>query len=1359
MLNRMNNFKYLFLFSFLLSSGTYDLSSQNTGQLWGLRLNQEFSNLKDKRSAEYYLDVKNLISALTRSPLINKKERSDVLIDFPSPEGQFINFGMYESPVMPQHLSEKYPMIKTYTGRGLNNINDRVSVTIKNNEIKGLILCSYGRIFIEPIPNTEGIYRVSYSEDQLGPFKKKNDCSGIDCDCMIIRAESENKQNRDRDFPYCVGEPEPCYTIGDTLVTFRYAAILTAEANNSVADGTVEGGLAWIAAMANQVNLVWVRELSFKLELIENNDVLIYTDANPTPELFTVHDMYTELPRVLIHLTEVIGPGGFGVSEDNLLWEYGAVFNTGYGGGLAYVPGSTSANLPSYAVHIHEIGHNLGSGHNCTSENGWRSSFGGTAMCNRGNTLPGSYGDQYSSHTIDIAIRYQQDMFSYNNYDYQRGWTREPTENTVPGVMVPESGFFIPRETPFVLEGSAIDSDEDDLLTYSWEQNDASDISFSPPDFPPATGPLFCSIDASETGKKRYFPYMESVLENNNFTANTEQLPFAEREINMRLLVRDNNLYSGGFNYKNVQFFVDEDAGPFRVTSQSEDVMWGTGSTQDITWDVANTDDPNSVNSFFVDILLINDSWNNFDFVLAENVANDGAYTIIVPAIPSMNDYRVMVKSSDNIFFDINNSSISIINTQNPVVSIDTSTIQLTLPSDSILFYEREIGNIGDVGSILIYEPIIEIDQSGDGFLSFDGVNDYVDLGANMLSGNGNFSISLWVRSQLSNQIIIQQRNGGFNGEYQLNFGANGQINFWTYSNGYQWTVTSTDLYNDNEWHNIVVVQDVSINGGRIYIDGSEIGTNSNGTVYLDGGIHTYLGADMRDYLGYLSGEINDVHIFDGVLSEEEVNVLFNGGFGFNTTYDHDGFTSSEFLVASYPIISMQGNTLLDVSQNGHDGVLGGATWEGDLSPVPIWMNIQSESHWLGYGEFEPILVRIDPTGLEIYFESTGKLIVTSNADSVPIEIPIIITIADDIQLVEISVPFQSNWNLVGLPVETLDSNYNLIFPESIEGTLYSYNGTYQAVTSLILGEGYWLRFLQDGFTTITGEPLEEITITLYQGWNLISGTSQISTIIDPDEIIIFGTLYGFELGYISSDEILPGRGYWIRASQDGEITLTSDATARVASHDYSLNANTLSINGSELYFGVELSDKERLSYSLPPKPPAGAFDVRFKDGWREVNDYGEVEVMSTTESLTIAYDIKIDSGEHMNWVLTSENGKDYILEGTGEVTIPSSERFILNRESVIPVTFALHQNYPNPFNPITTLRYDLPSDALVTLSIYDMLGREINQLVNTTQEAGFKSVQWDGTDSMGRAVSAGVYIYQIQAGEFVQTKKMVLLK
>ena len=94
-----------------------------------------------------------------------------------------------------------------------------------------------------------------------------------------------------------------------------------------------------------------------------------------------------------------------------------------------------------------------------------------------------------------------------------------------------------------------------------------------------------------------------------------------------------------------------------------------------------------------------------------------------------------------------------------------------------------------------------------------------------------------------------------------------------------------------------------------------------------------------------------------------------------------------------------------------------------------------------------------------------------------------------------------------------------------------------------------------------------------------------------------------------------------------------------------------------------------------------------------------------------------------------------------------------------VPAVYSLHQNYPNPFNPITNLRYDLPEQAQVTLTIYDLIGREVTQLVNTTQDAGYKSVQWNATDSFGKPVSAGVYLYQIQAGEFIQTKKMVLLK
>jgi hypothetical protein len=94
-----------------------------------------------------------------------------------------------------------------------------------------------------------------------------------------------------------------------------------------------------------------------------------------------------------------------------------------------------------------------------------------------------------------------------------------------------------------------------------------------------------------------------------------------------------------------------------------------------------------------------------------------------------------------------------------------------------------------------------------------------------------------------------------------------------------------------------------------------------------------------------------------------------------------------------------------------------------------------------------------------------------------------------------------------------------------------------------------------------------------------------------------------------------------------------------------------------------------------------------------------------------------------------------------------------------IPEVFALHQNYPNPFNPTTQIKYDLPEDAMVSITIFDIMGRTIRSLVNSIQTAGYRSIQWDATNNAGKPMSAGLYLYTIQAGEFTQTKKMVLLK
>ena len=127
-----------------------------------------------------------------------------------------------------------------------------------------------------------------------------------------------------------------------------------------------------------------------------------------------------------------------------------------------------------------------------------------------------------------------------------------------------------------------------------------------------------------------------------------------------------------------------------------------------------------------------------------------------------------------------------------------------------------------------------------------------------------------------------------------------------------------------------------------------------------------------------------------------------------------------------------------------------------------------------------------------------------------------------------------------------------------------------------------------------------------------------------------------------------------------------------------------------------------------------------------------------------------------------------------------SVEKFILNEkdvtkdvpaitlgignETALPTVFALGQNYPNPFNPTTAIRYQLPKDARVTISVYSMIGREVARLVDGDMPAGFHTTEWDGRDASHRTVASGVYLYRITAQAagstpFISTKKMLLLK
>lgn len=95
----------------------------------------------------------------------------------------------------------------------------------------------------------------------------------------------------------------------------------------------------------------------------------------------------------------------------------------------------------------------------------------------------------------------------------------------------------------------------------------------------------------------------------------------------------------------------------------------------------------------------------------------------------------------------------------------------------------------------------------------------------------------------------------------------------------------------------------------------------------------------------------------------------------------------------------------------------------------------------------------------------------------------------------------------------------------------------------------------------------------------------------------------------------------------------------------------------------------------------------------------------------------------------------------------------------MIPGRFRLHPNYPNLFNPVTILRFDLSNRGDITLTVYDILGRQVRTLVPGVQVPGYKSVTWDGTDDLGNSVSPGGYLYRIQDGDFSVTRKMVMIR
>jgi hypothetical protein len=388
-----------------------------------------------------------------------------------------------------------------------------------------------------------------------------------------------------------------------------------------------------------------------------------------------------------------------------------------------------------------------------------------------------------------------------------------------------------------------------------------------------------------------------------------------------------------------------------------------------------------------------------------------------------------------------------------------------------------------------------------------------------------------------------------------------------------------------------------------------------------------------------------------------------------------------------------------------------------------------------------------------------------------------------------IQVPFLANWNLLSIPVTGSNVLVSVLFPTAVSEAFAFTLGGYLGGDHMIPGFGYWLKFNSADTVSIAGLPIEDDTVDVSAGWNLIGSISQsipISSVSGLGTAII-SDLFGYNNIYLALDTIKPGTAFWVKVDVDGNLRLSrssilagtntiqsqSDKKLEKFNHLEFVDARGLH---RSLYFG---SEENRISanqgFELPPTPPAGSFDVRFASQQRvgvfspQLQKSQKQSIIISSEAYPITIRWEVSPNTSQRYKLQIQDGKkivkDVHLNGVGSIRLENSEikklNLVLRNNSNVPSRFALHQNYPNPFNPVTTIEYQLPVESKVSVKIFNVLGQLIQVLKDEIQTAGYESVEWNASD-----IASGLYFYKLEATStsdpnvrFTQIRKMLLLK
>ena len=749
----LKKFKYIILFGVFILSQFYGYTQEK--RLWSQVENSTISEklLRTKTTIQRFdtfrLDINNLKVQLAEVSQKILGQEGGQIIEFPDFNGKLQRFKIKQTSLLHPDLLIKYPTIKTYSGQGVDDKSSTIHFSLNSLGLYAMILSpDKGITYIDPYTENRKVYKVYSKKDAKAT--KSFECLTENQSTKKTAKTSQKNANQLK------------------LRTFKLALAATEEYSNyhvnaagigagSSRIDSINAVLSAITVTMTRVNAIFERDLALSMQLVANNDQLIFLESDPGVDPYDNNDGTAMLSQNQATIDNVIGTANYDI---------GHVFSTG-GGGVAYLNspctsfkagGVTGYGAPvgdSFDVDYvaHEMGHQFGANHtfngNASSCNGARNND--TAVePGSGSTIMGYAGictPQNVQNNSDVYFHGVSIQEIYENITIGASQCAVQT-NFVTNMAAPiaDAGFdyVIPKSTPFILKGQGTDADGDDLV-FCWEQinNDVIVIEI-PPSTTQTAGAVFRSLSPTKI-TDRFIPALPTVI-SGNLSSTWEVVPSVSRDLNFKLTVRDNVAGEGQTDSDEMKVTVNDSAGPFLVTSQNvAGISWTEGGTETVTWDVAGTT-TNNINVSQVNIFLSLDGGLTFPILLASNTSNDGIETITVPNSISP-DVRVMVQAVDNIFYAVNSKSFSIGSFETTCNIYNSTDVPKQIPDM----------NTSGVTSIL---NII------DDFTVSD-VNINIDITHTWL-----WDLQVYLKSPSGTEVLIYDRNCGSSGEQRQNINS-----------------------------------------------------------------------------------------------------------------------------------------------------------------------------------------------------------------------------------------------------------------------------------------------------------------------------------------------------------------------------------------------------------------------------------------------------------------------------------------------------------------------------------------------------------------------------------------------------------